>query len=534
MRRYGCMSRKMLGGSFFAVLMFVSGCAAKPSPESGIKWLSTCEGIPGGLDPEVVGRTQCGIATVELDHLNPGLGTLDLDITRVVARHPQRREGAIFTNPGGPGSNGNSTFTVLLASIWKGYGEKPEGESYGHLVDAYDVIGITPRGQSSAAQFQLVCQSDEVIVPQGDITEDRTPANLAAIAHNSGVLARGCASQRLAPYINTDQTARDMEFVRVQLNEKKLNYFGNSYGTWLGAWYGRLFPKHVGRMVLDSNVDWTSTFQDASLSSAPEKERVFMRFVAEQAASDPQTYQMGSDPRGVREIFLQLLPQVRSALRSDTDFYSSAKHLMAARALSDWLRASPSLEDDELRARALAYRFSPDADVDQDVKRAFVSLLGPTRQSDPWNGIPPGPLKLSPSDSVRSTVLCNDSASSGETFWTRKENLYAIQYPVGGSFFASRHCADWGEPSRPAPPFENLSQVDSIVMVQAEYDDQTPKVGAFRAFRSLPNTHMVLLEGGYHHGVSFADLSTCVNQAVGQYLAYGRVPDRLSPCKSSD
>jgi len=199
-------------------------------------------------------------------------------------------------------------------------------------------------------------------------------------------------------------------------------------------------------------VDWTSTFQDASLSSAPEKERVLMRFVAEQAASDPQTYQMGSDPRGVREIFLQLLPQVRSALRSDTDFYSSANHLMAARALSDWLRASPSLEDDELRARAQAYRFSPDADVDQDVKRAFVSLLGPTRQSDPWNGIPPGPLKLSPSDSVRSTVLCNDSASSGETFWTRKENLYAIQYPVGGSFFASRHCADWGEPSRPAPP----------------------------------------------------------------------------------
>jgi pimeloyl-ACP methyl ester carboxylesterase len=523
------------GGLCASTFWAVEAGAATPAPELGIRWLPSCEELPsGGLDPEVIARTRCGIVTVPLDHLNPRLGTLDLDITRVAARRPVQRAGAIFTNPGGPGSNGNDIFTVLLASIWKGYIDKPEGEPYRHLTDAYDLIGITPRGQSSAPDSQLVCQSDEAIVAQGDITEDRSPANLAAIQHNAAVLARGCASQPLAPYINTDQTARDMEFVRAQLNENKLNYFGNSYGTWLGAWYGGLFPQHVGRMVLDSNVDWTSTFQDASLSAAPEKERVFNRFVAEHAASHPQVYRMGSDPAAVREIFLQLLPRVRAALRSDNEFYSSPAHLMAARVLSDWWRVSPGITDTELKSRAQAHGFSPDNAVDQHARRAFTDLLTATRQAAPWNGIAPGPLKLTPADSVRSTVLCNDSRTSDETFWIEKEDQYATHYPVAGSFLQARHCAHWSGTPASAVPFQNLSRVDSIVMVQAEYDDQTPATQAFKAFASLPNTHMTLLKDTYRHGVSFAGISACVNRQVGEYLAYGRKPERFSTCDASD
>lgn len=525
------IKRSLCAAGFLAV----SAGATNQQPEPVIQWLPTCDELPvGGLDPEVVARTQCGIVTVPLDHLNPALGTLGLEITRVAARQPKEREGAIFTNPGGPGSNGNSVFTVYLASVWKTYGDKPQGQPYRHLTDAYDVIGLTPRGQSSAADSQLVCQSAEIIVAQQDITEDRSPANLAALRHNAAVLARGCAGQRLAPYINTDQTARDMEFVRIALEENKLNYFGNSYGSWLGAWYGGLFPEQVGRMVLDSNVDWTATFQDASLSGAPEKERIFARFVAQHAASNPDVYQLGSDPEAIRDIFLDLLPPVRVALRSDNDFYSSPEHLMAARALSDWLRASPDMEDAELQANAQALRFSPDTEVDETARRAFTSLLAVSRRPAPWNGIAPGPLKLTPADSVRSTVLCNDSASSDETFWTEKESQYATQYPVGGSFFQARHCADWSGTPQSAVPLQNLARVDSILMVQAEYDDQTPKAGAFKAFASLPNTYMTLLKGAYRHGVSFADASDCVNLHVGEYLAYGRKPERISTCNAPD
>ncbi|MGF6097708.1 alpha/beta fold hydrolase [Pseudomonas sp. 18175] len=519
-----------------AFLLTLGGCIGMHQPTGlGVKWLPTCASIPAdGLDPEVFARTQCGIATVPMDHLNPMAGTLALDITRVRARQPEKREGAVFTNPGGPGAIGGDTFTVALASIWKGFGEVPGGESFRDLVDAYDVIGISPRGLGSREDSQLVCESDEVIVAQNDISEDQSPANFAALQHNAGVLARGCASQRLAPYINTDQTARDMEFVRVQLKEDKLNYFGNSYGTWLGAWYGGLFPERVGRMVLDSNVEWTSTFQAASLSIAPEKERVFERFVAARAAADPSVYRMGDDPWAIREIFLELLPEVRIALRSDNDFYSSPDYLLAARTLSEWLLVWPGIDDAKLMAMASTFRFSPDAGVAQAARQAFASLLGARRRPALWNGIPPGPLRLTPEVSVRSTVLCNDTASSDGAFWTGKETLYASRYPVGGSYFYARHCSAWAGTQPSGIALRHLRRVDSIVMVQAEYDDHTPKAGALRAFESVPNAHLIVLEGAYQHGASFSGYDACVTPKVGEYLAYGRKPERLTVCPAAN
>ena len=42
-----------------------------------------------------------------------------------------------------------------------------------------------------------------------------------------------------------------MDILRAALGDAKLNYLGKSYGTFLGATYAELFPKRVGRFVLD-------------------------------------------------------------------------------------------------------------------------------------------------------------------------------------------------------------------------------------------------------------------------------------------
>ncbi|OEV31557.1 hypothetical protein AN219_04365, partial [Streptomyces nanshensis] len=51
--------------------------------------------------------------------------------------------------------------------------------------------------------------------------------------------------------------------VRALLGERRLNYLGYSYGTWLGAKYGALFPSRAGRLVLDSSVNWQGRLQAA-------------------------------------------------------------------------------------------------------------------------------------------------------------------------------------------------------------------------------------------------------------------------------
>ncbi|MGY2685979.1 pimeloyl-ACP methyl ester carboxylesterase [Pseudomonas tolaasii] len=517
-----------------ALFMAVGACATKPQSRLGVKWKPDCEGrsIPK-LPLEFSARIQCGIVTVPLDHFDPARGTLDLDITRIEALQPKKREGAIFTNDGEPGDDA-SWGAVYLAWVWTPDAEETRTEGYRHLANHYDVIGITLRGAGSTPSSQLVCQSSEVIVAQNDITEDRSPANIKAIQHNVGVLARGCASQPLAPYINTEQAARDMEFVRIHLKEEKVNYLGYSYGAWLGAWYAGLFPESVGRMVLDSGMHWTSTFQNASLAQAPEKERIFARFVENVTAANPHAYKMVDDPESIREIFQGLLPEVKVALRSITDEFSYAYYLMAAKALSDWSRNSADLSDAQLQAKAKAYRFSPDANTEKAAQLAFTHLLHIVRNPAPWNDIAPGALKLTAQQSVRSTLICNDSASSGDAFWIEKENQYATQYPVGGSFFPARHCAGWPAKQLTGVPQRNLAQVDSILMIQAEYDDRSPAASTIAAFQSLPNTYLAVFKDVYRHEISFSsDNNSCMNDKVVDYLAYGRKPERISTCTAS-
>jgi len=96
------------------------------------------------LDPEVIERTQCGIVTAPLDHGAPERGRISFDITRVGAKLPLSRQGAIFANPGGPGLDAGGAFAVHLATVWKHYARQPDwGDTYRQLADTYDVIEVT-------------------------------------------------------------------------------------------------------------------------------------------------------------------------------------------------------------------------------------------------------------------------------------------------------------------------------------------------------------------------------------------------------
>ena len=46
-----------------------------------------------------------------------------------------------------------------------------------------------------------------------------------------------------------------MDRIRIALGVPKISYWGQSYGTYLGAVYTSLFPQHTDRMVLEGNVD---------------------------------------------------------------------------------------------------------------------------------------------------------------------------------------------------------------------------------------------------------------------------------------
>ena len=82
---------------------------------------------------------ECGMLTVPLDYTNPGGQTIQLAVSRIKHKTPDRPTRAItLVNPGGPGGSG------LIYSVFQRFVPNDAGLPY-------DWIGFDPRGVGAAS-----------------------------------------------------------------------------------------------------------------------------------------------------------------------------------------------------------------------------------------------------------------------------------------------------------------------------------------------------------------------------------------------
>jgi pimeloyl-ACP methyl ester carboxylesterase len=154
-------------------------------------------------------------------------------------------KGLLFVNPGGPGGSGVGL--VLRA-----------GDILSKHVDGYyDIIGFDPRGVGASNTIRCFDDGTEsmfflanrrTILSPGD-----NPANHAAWLEAQ---AKQCISKNnFLPYVSTASVARDIDSLRDAFGQELTNYWGFSYGTFLGATYVNMFPDRVGRVILDGVTD---------------------------------------------------------------------------------------------------------------------------------------------------------------------------------------------------------------------------------------------------------------------------------------
>lgn len=239
----------------------------------------------------LMARTECGTVQVPLDYRDPGGRQISVALTRLPATNRSSRLGSLAVNPGGPGGGGYLMPIDLVMT----------NSTVARLNDRYDLIGLDPRGVGYSTRVD--CPEGEGAGPlaPGPMTE----ATARAIYDRRVRDNQACGQQDPAflGELTTANVARDLDQVRSALGERRLGYFGVSWGTWLGVVYRGMFPQTVGRMWLDSVAIPTfrlDTFEDERAKATA---RNFSR-MADWLAQNHDRYALGTTRAAVENTLL--------------------------------------------------------------------------------------------------------------------------------------------------------------------------------------------------------------------------------------
>ncbi|WP_031088208.1 alpha/beta hydrolase [Streptomyces sp. NRRL WC-3549] len=458
---------------------------------------------------------RCTKVTVPLDHARPGGPTIEIAVSRIAAKGaPGKRRGILLSNPGGPGGTGLAN-TLYLRTALK------------DAADRYDLIGFDPRflGESTP----VACAPAAPVPDPGPATTRRAEFDRSLL--DAQDTARRCQEHgdnaRLLPHATSRNVARDMDAIRAALGERRLSYYGVSYGADLGAVYTQMFPGRSDRIVLDSSTDPSATqyelFQRAGL---PLEEA--LDAWAGWAARHDGTYRLGSTPARVRAQVQDLLDGAESR-----PVVVSGVRLTA-----------PVL-------RLVLRQFIQNEEHDP----ALASTVHDLVDAAAGRPVEPGPELASMLDMLSSPELadsmlggalymCGDGGwpaggwpKDPETYWRNMESSRANQ-PAFGPLVNSMTapCAFWTSTSR--EPTTVIGNRVPALMLQARRDNNVPYEGALALHRRLTGSRLVTADirahGVFGRGLDGMTPVPCADRAVVAYLRDGTLPAADVTCRRTE
>ncbi|MEU8550139.1 alpha/beta hydrolase [Streptomyces roseoverticillatus] len=457
----------------------------RPYTQQQLTWQRCDADSPAGFE--------CATVKVPLDYSNPGGKRIGLAISRLKASSAKERRGVLLLNPGGPGAPG------LHLPVDPGMKFSAE------VKRQYDIVGFDLRGagQSSPVSCGLTAeeQSDHPYKAE-TFTKD---------VERARTVAEKCRAEAgdTLPHLTTRNSARDMDVVRAALGEKKISFLGVSYGTYLGAVYLQLFPQRADRFVLDSATDPTRIYRGMFQDMAKADEQAFTRWT-EWTARQHAAYGLGDTPAEVRKTFWDLIA------RADREpvLFEGRKITGAG-----------------IRA---------DNGTFFHVRKAAERIAALKKAAEGKNAGPsgkPGPPQESDGNddnyvSIAWSVMCADTRT-----WSHDPEEYRrdairdkARYPLYGDFAAAiTPCAFWKQGSEPQTEIDNKA---GALIVQNEWDSQTPLFAARAMHRSLRGSRMLTVEGGEGHGVLGVDTGSCADKSATAYLTTGRLPAEDLTCRA--
>ncbi|MGQ4364498.1 alpha/beta hydrolase [Streptomyces sp. SAS_272] len=438
---------------------------------------------------------RCATLKTPLDWSEPGGRTIDLALVRAESHAEDGdRIGSLLFDFGGPGASGVS----MLPSY---------GSTVSSLRDRYDLVSWDPRGVGASEGVR--CRSDKDIqaAESLDSTPD-TPAEEQAFFQDATAFGEGCrkAVGPLLAHVSTTDTARDMDLMRQVLGDRKMHYFGMSYGTELGGVYAHLFPQNVGRLTLDAVVDPSAD----AVGHAENQARGFQRALADYLASTGQNPETGSTRIAALLDRLDAHPLPGSDGRELTQALAVIGIVLPLYSEAAWPRLTSALEAAQAGDGSQLLRLA-----DRYNERDSTGRYGTTVHS-------------------QRVISCLDDRQRPTP---RETKLLVPRFekisPVFGDFLAwdtAGWCHDWPVAGQYDTPEVSAAGSAPILLVGTTGDPATPYEGARKMADELGKGVGVLLTWKGEGHIAYGSGSSCVDSTVDDYLLKGVVPRDGTVC----
>lgn len=462
---------------------------------------------------------QCARLIVPLNYSDPNGEIAIIALTRkasLISQNSPLYRGPVLFNPGGPGGSG----VDLVLQF---------GDALGAILGPqFDVVGFDPRGVGRSVprvsyfktevERQLWGDFGLHVVNNSDEGISRTWArsvvkNKLAAESDDGYLV----------HINTDNTARDMLRIVEAHGREKLQYWGFSYGSVLGATFAALFPDKVERLVIDGVVDAENYFDTLWSNNLLDTDKAMQFFFKTCADAGPLGCPFyAPTPEAVQRNLTKLYDSVRAKpvpVRTETSYglldYNLLRLAVFASLYSPYVTFLPL-------ATGLSQLAAGDATL------LFQALQPPPFQCP--SQLPENAFNVIPD--AQSAILCNDGKDiPGDLDSSEQYFKMITESSQWGELWASIRFSCIGWPKFPKNHFQgpfvgNTSH--PILLVGNTADPVTPLWAAKKMSQGFPGSVVLTQDSSGHASINAP--SVCTQFLIRRYFVTGALPKPGTIC----
>jgi pimeloyl-ACP methyl ester carboxylesterase len=453
---------------------------------------------------------ECTDLRVPIDYADLTVGTFKIAVLRYKAQDPKNRIGSLIVNPGGPGGSGVD------------YAYNAEYVFDPDVLDRYDIVGFDPRGVNRSAPIECLTDEETDANYASDAKPDTEAELEQALADSKEFIDKCESANEYLTHYSTAAAARDMDILRAALGDKKLNYFGKSYGTYLGTLYAQFFPNKVGRMILDGALDPNISILEQNISQAKGFDDALDAFLADCAKQDDCPLPGNKQEATLKIIALfeaaalNPLPRKTKVENDERTATESLIVLGTASALYDDVDGWPKLRTAFLKGQ-------------QGYGDTFLDL------ADQYSGRSSDGSYMSNELDSGAIIDCLDWPDTRSVEKTKADaKRFSDAAPVFGPYLAYTNisCKYLTPPTKDILT-RSTNKITSIktapvIVIGTTRDPATPYEWSVGLHQIFKNSKLISLDADGHTGQGRG--SACVDNAVDAYLLQDKTPNKNLTC----